>query len=208
MPMLFAQIEGCCYACGNKGHLSNKHGCPESKKPKQEWWINKAQQHLQVQPEPSSSTGSTASNPPSISKVATVASRSSHASFNNNNNDNNDRPQAWVNVHVMVQLYQLLENYNSSDMRNWILLDNESSMSIFCNPRYVDNIISIPESHPSMQVITNRGSFDVQKRAQVPYFGTVWYYKSSITNIFSLEKWQIAIASLMIIMMKSKVMHS
>ena len=46
MPMSFAQIEGRCYACGKKGHLSNKHGCAESKKPKSEWWINRVQQHL------------------------------------------------------------------------------------------------------------------------------------------------------------------
>ena len=48
MPLSFAQIEGRCYCCGSPDHKSPK--CPNKKKtPKEEWWINKAQQHLQTQ---------------------------------------------------------------------------------------------------------------------------------------------------------------
>ena len=48
MPLSFAQIEGRCYCCGSADHKSPK--CRNKKKiEKNDWWINKAQQHLQTQ---------------------------------------------------------------------------------------------------------------------------------------------------------------
>jgi hypothetical protein len=38
----------------------------------------------------------------------------------------------WAEVHH--QLYQ------AEDMKNWILLDNKSTVTIFCNPNLVNNI--------------------------------------------------------------------
>jgi len=44
MPLSFAQIEGRCYCCGSTDHKSPK--CAnKSKTAKNDWWINKAQQH-------------------------------------------------------------------------------------------------------------------------------------------------------------------
>ena len=73
-------------------------------------------------------------------------------------------------------------------MRNWILLDSQSSTSIFCNPKYVKDIKRIPSEQPSLTVETNGGRFLVDKQAKVEEFGTVWYDETSITNIFSHAK--------------------
>ena len=180
MPMSFAQIEGWCYACGKKGHLSSKHGCAESKKPKSEWWINQAQQHLQAQGNTQTSTTTTNTNEgnPPVNEVATT-----HGSRGGENASQASGNMAWMHMHL--EPVQLLEHYSRDDMKNWILLDSQSSTSIFCNPKYVTNIKNIPSTDPSLIVETNGGQFEVRKQAHVEQFGTVWYDESSITNIFS-----------------------
>ena len=105
-----------CYACGKPGHRSDTHNCATSKKPKKEWWINKAHQHLE--------------------KRAETTSNASNTSDNNNSDDNEDKQSqastlsrpAWMGMH----LAQLFEK-SLSNMKDWILLDSQSSTSIFSN---------------------------------------------------------------------------
>ena len=177
MPLSFAQIEGRCYCCGAKDHKSPK--CPNNKKtPKDEWWINKAQQHLQTQQHTQASDESDRVTPVSSVTDTTESSVRSTQRYT--------QPQAWVNVHLsQVRHVQLLSEYTKDDMKNWILLDSQSSTTIFCNPNYVSNIRSIPEKDPGLIVHTNAGSFQVRQQADLQDFGTVWFDPNSITNIFS-----------------------
>ena len=131
MPLSFAQIEGKCYCCGKPGHKSPN--CRQKDKPKEEWWINKAQQHLQK------------------TQQNTLTSTSTNANTESPNNTNdtsnptpNEQPSAWMGVHLSQTAHvQLLERYPTSNMQEWILLDSQSSTSIFCNPKYITNIHSI-----------------------------------------------------------------
>jgi len=170
MPLSFAQIEGRCYCCGSTDHKSPK--CPnKSKTAKDDWWINKAQQHLQTQQH-----NQTTENQSSTSNGAESATQSTKSML----------PQAWINMHLsQVRHVQLLSEYSQLDMKNWILLDSQSSTTIFCNPNYVTNIRTIPDSEHGLIVHTNGGSFEVRQRADLPDFGTVWFDSNSITNIFS-----------------------
>ena len=66
-PLSFAQMEGGCYCCGKPGHKSPD--CrSKDKTPKDEWAINKAQQHAQSSSDTGSSSGSTVSSKSKITE--------------------------------------------------------------------------------------------------------------------------------------------
>jgi len=68
-------------------------------------------------------------------------------------------------------------------MRTWILLDSQSSTTIFCNPDMVSNIRDTDET---LSLTTNAGVLTTTKKADVPGWGEVWFNPEAVTNIFSL----------------------
>jgi hypothetical protein len=64
-----------------------------------------------------------------------------------------------------------------------ILLDSESSTSIFCNPSFVTDI---HETDEVLELLTNGGPLKTNLKATVPGFGLVWFDSDSIANIFAL----------------------
>ena len=158
----FAQLEGKCYCCGKAGHKSPS--CRDKNKPKEEWAINKAQSHAQAQANTSDTstvTSVNSNNPPS-----------SQASQQANANQ-----FGWTGAHMKLQFYQ------ASEMRDWILLDNQSSVTVFCNPKMVNNIRM--STNGSMHLATNGGSMVTNMKADLPEWGEVWFNEKAITNIFS-----------------------
>jgi hypothetical protein len=69
------------------------------------------------------------------------------------------------------------------DMRNWILLDSQSSVDLFCNPELVENI---QESGETLLLATNAGDLMTKMKATVPEYGEVWFDQNAMTNVFSL----------------------
>ena len=72
-----------------------------------------------------------------------------------------------------------------SDMRNWILLDSQSTVSSFCNPSMVERIY---KADTPMTLSTNAGEAVVTKQADVPNWGRVLFHPEAMTNIFSLSQ--------------------
>jgi len=71
--------------------------------------------------------------------------------------------------------------------KSWILLDSQSMVDMFSNPKLLDNI------HDAKQVLTlhcNAGKAIVSKRGDLKGYGTVWYHPGGITNILSLNNVQ------------------
>jgi hypothetical protein len=158
----FAQMEGKCYCCGKPGHKSPT--CRLKDKPKDQWAINKAsgQSHAQsVQPDGASVSGSV--TPSSSASVAPPPSTSSSVT-------------GWAGVHLQFQ------QVYGSQMRYWILLDNQSSISVFCNRDMVQNI---RKSEFVMELATNGGVLKIRQRADLPGWGEVWFHEKAITNILS-----------------------
>jgi hypothetical protein len=159
--MSFAMLEGKCYCCGKAGHKSPSCRLKD-KTPKEEWAINKAKNTEQ------SHVNSESKN-----------SKDNKTSNNNtaNNSSNNDTTEGWSGAHVQF--------YQADDMRNWILLDNGSTVDLFCNPDLVTDIHTTTET---LELSTNGGSLTTNQKATVPNYGEVWYDPNAITNIFSLSE--------------------
>jgi hypothetical protein len=69
------------------------------------------------------------------------------------------------------------------DMMNWILLDNQSSVSVFCNNEWVTNIRKSKEGN--MHLATHRRILLTSKGADLPQWGEVWFDEKVIINICS-----------------------
>jgi len=76
--------------------------------------------------------------------------------------------------------------YQSENMKNWILLDNESTTSIFCNRSFVTDI---KQEEQPVNISTNGGGLSTNLTATVPGFPSrVWYDPKAMTNIFAFHE--------------------
>ena len=72
----------------------------------------------------------------------------------------------------------------SDDLRRLLLLDNQSTCDIFCNPKLLENIHSTPNS---MSVKGNGGSITTNKIGYLKNYGKVCFDERAITNILCLK---------------------
>jgi hypothetical protein len=145
-------MEGRCYCCGRQGHKSPD--CrSKAKTPKDEWAINKAQQHVQSKNDDEKSTSG-----------STVSSKKEEPVI------------GWAGLHCSFA--QVV------NMKELILLDSNSTDTVFCNPKYVSNI---QDSDDSLSISTNGGVIKSHQKCDIPYIKDVWYNENSLTNIISMK---------------------
>jgi hypothetical protein len=158
-----------CFCCSKKGHYSNK--CPEKDKcSKDEWAVKKAMMHAQAKLEKESEDNDDDNN-------ASQASQRSNRS---------NKQREWNNLIVKKEpIHNNGKQLASNTTEDSILLDNGSMLSLFGNPNMVTNI---RESKTTLELATNADTRTTKKIANVPGYGTVWYDKVAIANIFGLSK--------------------
>ena len=153
-PLSFAQLEGKCYCCGKPGHKSPE--CRNKEKiPREEWAINKSQQqHVQSSSDDTKSTS-----------ASTIATKKEEEPI-----------IGWAGMHCSFA--------QTLNMRELILLDSDSTDTVFCNPKYVSNV---RQSDEPLSISTNGGLMKSHMKCDIPYIDDVWYNEDSITNIISLK---------------------
>ena len=125
LSLSFAQLEGACYCCGKKGHRSPE--CRHKDRPKSEWAINKLNKnnnqmsHVQEQQQDSFSDDD------ADDQETTGEDDEINELFSNMQLQN--ITSGWQGVHAKVHAFK--QFFIQDDIRSWILLDSESSTSIF-----------------------------------------------------------------------------
>ena len=96
--------------------------------------------------------------------------------------DNNKNSNANVNSYPAIVPSHTFNMSSTLIPRSWILLDNQSTVDIFCEASLLDDI---HESSDTMTIQCNAGTITTTTKAQFGTYGTVWYCKSGIANILS-----------------------
>ena len=91
---------------------------------------------------------------------------------------NDDKKTEWssLQINLMNKKRKATEH-----MKDWIILDNGLTMSLFANPDLVEKI---RESKNTLELHTNTGCKRNKTEADVPGFGMVWFNPDAIANIF------------------------
>ena len=140
-----------CYCCRKEGHLSPD--CPKKDDiPRNKWAICKAEQYMQAEQ----------------GKLDEDSSSKQE--------DNKKAEWSSLQINLMNKKRKVTEH-----MKDWIILDNGSTMRLFANPDLVEKI---RESKNTLELHTNTGCKRNKMEVDMPGYGTVWFDPDVIVNIF------------------------
>jgi hypothetical protein len=78
-----------------------------------------------------------------------------------------------------------LHNQGAEVSKTWILLDNQSTVDVFCNPKLLKNIRQV---NKVMNIKCNAGVTRTNMVGDLSGYGEVWYNKDGIANILSFSR--------------------
>jgi hypothetical protein len=86
---------------------------------------------------------------------------------------------------IIAKLFKKTGSTINFDLKEVILLDNQSTMDLFCNTALVSKT---SKSNSNMKLERNGGTMVVTRKATMPgYNKTLWFRTRAITNIITLR---------------------
>jgi hypothetical protein len=87
--------------------------------------------------------------------------------------------------HPKVVLALKSRKFTNLDLRNVLLLDNQSTFDLCCNKTFASKVI---KAQNALSMTSNGGGLKITKKCKIPgYKYLVWYSKKAITNIICLK---------------------
>jgi hypothetical protein len=100
--------------------------------------------------------------------------------------DDTDATDCGFMFNMMTSGSLFQQQSHAENLRSWILLDNQSTVNVFCNSNLVKNIRATPNP---LLLKCNAGTIKVNKIADLPgYPEPVWYHDKGIANVLSLSR--------------------
>jgi hypothetical protein len=90
----------------------------------------------------------------------------------------------WQNVQLAHNFSQSVR-CDDSHMKDWILLDSQSTIHHFCNPQYVGDI---KQAERPITLLTNVGEKVNNKECTVKGVGQAYFDQEGLVNVLSLAK--------------------
>ena len=98
-----------------------------------------------------------------------------------NETNNKGTPQGGDGVNALMFMFSQSVKKIPDE---WILLDSQSTVDIFCDPRLVQNIHRVKER---MKIQCNAGTRVTNLVGDLPGYGPVWFDSRAIANVLSLK---------------------
>jgi hypothetical protein len=87
--------------------------------------------------------------------------------------------------HPRIVLALKHRKFTELDLRNVLLLDNQSTFDLCCNKKIASKII---KAKNTLQMTSNGADLKITEKCKIPgYKYLVWYSKKAITNIICLK---------------------
>jgi hypothetical protein len=87
--------------------------------------------------------------------------------------------------HPRIVLALKHRKFTELNLRNVLLLDNQSTFDLCCNKKFASKIIN---AENALQMTSNGGGLKITEKYKIPgYKYLVWYSKKAITNIICLK---------------------
>jgi hypothetical protein len=112
------------------------------------------------------------------SKKTTFAQTETTETDNEDESGNQFASYGFANLRLNFSSLAML------NLRNMILLDNQSMVDLFCNSKLVSHVW---ETDDTMTVHSNGGALTTNTKAHIKNYGDVWFHSDAITNILSLK---------------------